>query len=272
VGTNTSHNGTPQKRFLSTLREASYLASDDEDQSNASSKDLPLDDLSEKRTKSGGNGTQDDIRWGFIDNTNKRDSPPASVESLAAGDAEANDRVKILLLNGTHDRETFNYTALDFVLAITDALNYSCLAEDSGGQAAVTKVTKRDVMQDMDGAIQMSGLSLGDDGRPSDTYLEDGIASSPDETGLGMEPDLPSSSMGEMECALGRSYLVKPYPPSAYITHLLYPETGDIEVNVEAIEGLGIKCIKVKASPMSDVPKGHYGIDELRKALEPLIK
>jgi hypothetical protein len=35
------------------------------------------------------------------------------------------DRVKILMLNGTLDRETPDYTAMDFILAITDALNYS---------------------------------------------------------------------------------------------------------------------------------------------------
>ncbi|KAI9338804.1 hypothetical protein BDR26DRAFT_821215, partial [Obelidium mucronatum] len=38
-------------------------------------------------------------------------------------------RRKILLLNGTHDRETEGYTAMDFVLAITDVLNYSVIAE-----------------------------------------------------------------------------------------------------------------------------------------------
>ncbi|KAJ3068900.1 hypothetical protein HK102_007039, partial [Quaeritorhiza haematococci] len=38
-------------------------------------------------------------------------------------------RAKILILNGTTDRETFGYSAMDFVLAVTDALNYSCRAE-----------------------------------------------------------------------------------------------------------------------------------------------
>ncbi|KAJ3049086.1 hypothetical protein HK097_009890, partial [Rhizophlyctis rosea] len=51
-------------------------------------------------------------------------------------------RKKILLLNGTTDRETRGYTAIDFVLAITDALNFSCLARE-GGVDAIRRVATR---------------------------------------------------------------------------------------------------------------------------------
>lgn len=37
--------------------------------------------------------------------------------------------VKVLVLNGCNDRETTGYSAMDFVLAVTDALNYSCWAQ-----------------------------------------------------------------------------------------------------------------------------------------------
>lgn len=43
--------------------------------------------------------------------------------------SSAIDKPKILLLNGLWDRETFGYTATDYIYAITDALNYSCYAE-----------------------------------------------------------------------------------------------------------------------------------------------
>ncbi|KAJ3271321.1 hypothetical protein HK104_004706, partial [Borealophlyctis nickersoniae] len=66
-------------------------------------------------------------------------------------------RAKLLLLNGTHDRETRTYTALDVILAITDALNFSCLAEDrdaNGGVDAIRRrVATRTAAQDMDGAV-----------------------------------------------------------------------------------------------------------------------
>ncbi|KAJ3416395.1 hypothetical protein HDV05_001963 [Chytridiales sp. JEL 0842] len=244
VGTNTSYQ--PPKKILSVLQETAFAIDFDE--------------------QSGGSRTNGNpsTRWAEIDNNGSTDFPQSS--PVLASD-NSNDRVKILLLNGTRDRETADYTALDFILAITDALNYSCLAEDSGGQAAVTKVTKRDVIQDMDGAVQMSGLSLGDDGRPSNaTYLDDTESVS----SYTPHSDMGASSIGEMESSDGRTYLVKPYPPAAYITHMLYPENGEIDVEVSQIEALGIKCIKVHTSPSSDAARGHYEVNDLRRALEPL--
>ncbi|RKP00232.1 hypothetical protein CXG81DRAFT_2056, partial [Caulochytrium protostelioides] len=78
-------------------------------------------------------------------------------------------KVKILMLNGIADRETPDYTALDFVLAITDAES-------------------------------------------------------------------------------GNTYCVSPYPPSAYITHLLYHPASEIAVDVARIEALGILCVCVDGS------------------------
>ncbi|KAJ3285365.1 hypothetical protein HDU76_008150, partial [Blyttiomyces sp. JEL0837] len=298
-------------------------------------------------------------------------------------------RVKILLLNGSQDRETEGYTALDFILAITDALNYSCLAEDSGDEA-VRKVATRDVAQDMDGATHVSwaerdGFELAsaqiggrlkarigididdedDDDDKDDDSAEDVVCRGGDDdqevlgdmdgfegerrsgggkiistvesrnkfcvvggttgvaigiggrqmlgvgerSGNGNEyldvksagtsasttPRLSTSAPAigaaksrrlsghqivpavtipedEMESSGGRTYLVRPHMPGDFITHLVYPQDGAIDVDVERIEMLGIKCVMVESgSPGGSTPRGHYGIEELRKVLEPLI-
>ncbi|KAI8609189.1 hypothetical protein BC830DRAFT_1071229 [Chytriomyces sp. MP71] len=135
------------------------------------------------------------------------------------GSLIAQDFVKILLLNGTHDRETAGYTALDFILAITDTLNYSVIAEHGGGEA-----------------------------------------------------------------------VRKPYPPRAYITHVLYADDGEVDVDVDRIDALGIRCMVVprmgsmegcerkSASELlrmagTDVKRvrGHFGTEELRSVLEPIL-
>ncbi|RKO90949.1 hypothetical protein BDK51DRAFT_14828, partial [Blyttiomyces helicus] len=106
-------------------------------------------------------------------------------------------RHKILLLNGSHDRETSGYTALDFVLALTDALNYS------GGGVWHVDVT-------------------------------DGAAI----TAAGAE---------ELESEGGKSYMVRPHRPCEYITHMLYPEGGELVVDLARIAALGIACVLVPA-------------------------
>ncbi|KAJ3112188.1 hypothetical protein HDU96_004856 [Phlyctochytrium bullatum] len=168
----------------------------------------------------------------------------------------AGDRVKILLLNGTHDRETEGYTALDFVLVITDALNYSCLAEKSRREA-VRAVTTRDVSQDMEGAVHVAPKKSASLGK--------------EQSGPNIWNSKSHGSENEIESENGRTYLVKPFPPQSYITHLLYPSDGEIKVDTDAIEALGICCLPVPAPRGDSIPKGHYGIDELQQVLEPLI-
>ncbi|KAI9105366.1 hypothetical protein DFS34DRAFT_689910 [Phlyctochytrium arcticum] len=95
-------------------------------------------------------------------------------------------RVKVLLLNGSLDRETKGYTALDFILSITDALNYSCVAEEQSVAAATAKTAatgghsssgssvmrkgsiltrKAHVIDDPDGAVQV--CERDEEGRPT---------------------------------------------------------------------------------------------------------
>ncbi|KAJ3006947.1 UNVERIFIED_CONTAM: hypothetical protein HDU68_003783, partial [Siphonaria sp. JEL0065] len=128
---------------------------------------------------------------------------PGVGEMISNDYRRSDSRSKILLLNGTHDRETEGYTAMDFVLAITDTLNYSVIA-DRGGEGMVKKVmTKRDASTDMDGADQVwrwrgalvgTGVtaSIGSGRRPSDT-------SSLSEGGLFIVGSVEGSEDGEFE-------------------------------------------------------------------------
>ncbi|KAJ3006946.1 UNVERIFIED_CONTAM: hypothetical protein HDU68_003782 [Siphonaria sp. JEL0065] len=190
---------------------------------------------------------------------------------------------KILLLNGTHDRETETYTALDFILAITDTLNYSVIAEHGGGEMVRKVMNHRDACTDMEGSESIWRLwnfrrtSFGSFGEGGERVEEDEWEEEDEEM------------LAEMESIPKRGYLVKPYPPRAYITHLLYAEDSMVTVEVERIEGLGIKCVKVpKAGSIAGCERpsttergggvnvetftqGHFGVEELRMALEPLL-
>ncbi|KAJ3241567.1 hypothetical protein HDU81_000106 [Chytriomyces hyalinus] len=228
-------------------------------------------------------------------------TPPDSIEGFGATtDPDDLDKVKILLLNGTHDRETDGYTAMDFVLAITDVLNYSVIAEYGGGEACRKVMMMRDAKTDMDGAEAVWRWS----GVPSEEELEveahllaDRIrrevsiesvhALADEDEDYDDDDDLMAQDISEMESLKGRGYLVKPYPPRAYITHLLYTEDSQVLVEIDRIGALGIKCIMVpkigtmascdresaslqNMSPSKHI-KGHFGSEELRSVLEPLL-
>ncbi|KAJ3076282.1 hypothetical protein HDU98_004581 [Podochytrium sp. JEL0797] len=218
-------------------------------------------------------------------------------------------RNKILLLNGTHDRESEGYTALDFVLAVTDALNASVISE-RGGPGMVNKVMqKRDASTDMEGADQVwrwrgalvgTGGGVGGKGVSSvgtgmsdaETLMEELFVGGESSVGSDFdeeEEEDDEQDVSEMQSPGGRGYLVTPYPPSAYITHLLYTEDSQVAVEVEEIELLGIKCVRVDkiggpASPtrvergsvvnvstLSSRTPGHFGVEELRRVLEPIL-
>ncbi|KAJ3378094.1 Thioredoxin-like 4A [Entophlyctis sp. JEL0112] len=242
---------------------------------------------------------------------------------------------KLLLVNGTHDRETVGYTGLDFVLAVVDALNCSVIAETGGGGAVKKVMTRRDVMTDMDGADSvwrwrgaLVGTGIGGGKGNAIVGKEDLFAEGSSPNGvriainsstvitnqvdrLGSDASVADSEsrftdkteheLSEAITANGRGYLVKPYPPSAFITHLLYTEDSRVPINVDEIEGYGIKCIKVAKSgthasmvasaseardgsmrrvergscvnvaTLSSATPGHFGVDELRAALAPLL-
>ncbi|KND00487.1 uncharacterized protein SPPG_04803 [Spizellomyces punctatus DAOM BR117] len=173
-------------------------------------------------------------------------------------------RVKLLLLNGTHDRESKDYTAMDFVLGITDALNYSCLAEERARRAVGRQPSSRSIIQEMEGSHPYGGNSNGKPISPS-WWTGNTAASSDGDSGIS------AGKIVEMHSDSGRSYLASPHPPGAYITHLLYPEDGEVKVEVEKIESFGIRCIRVRSTGVEGSQKGHYGIDELKEVLDHLI-
>ncbi|KAJ3041233.1 hypothetical protein HDV00_009771 [Rhizophlyctis rosea] len=192
-------------------------------------------------------------------------------------DPTPDPRKKILLLNGSTDRESRGYTAIDFILAITDALNFSCLARQ-GGVDAIRRVATRTVIQDMESAVHVTDKWEDADGKswqmsPTDVSaselpLSDVIEQPPQAPPMGPEYVL-DGAQWEMESGAGRTYLVKPYPPSAYITHMCYPEDGEVEVDVGRVEGLGIRCVRVEKGV--DLPRGFYGTDELRGKVEDIL-
>ncbi|ORY43717.1 UPF0052-domain-containing protein [Rhizoclosmatium globosum] len=242
------------------------------------------------------------------------------VASLIAQDWEDGDgggggirRNKVLLLNGTHDRETEGYTAMDFLLAVVDALNCGVLGErGEGGVGAVEKVLKkRDVATDMEGGEQvwrwrgaLVGTGVGMRRRGSDVSGElfpASVGSTEGDEGDDFDDadeDIEEDEeVREMSSPAGRSYLVTPYPPSAYVTHLLYAEDSQVAVEVDDIEALGIKCVMVRksgslanaknvvdeslkhvergshvnVSTLSSRTPGHFGPEELKLAIEPLL-
>ncbi|KAJ3295605.1 hypothetical protein HDU79_008794 [Rhizoclosmatium sp. JEL0117] len=152
--------------------------------------------------------------------TSRKSLPRSSTSTFTRVGPPPPQRVKILLLNGTHDRETTGYTALDFLLSLTDTLNYSVLASHTTPETVKKLMTSRDAKTDMFGAESIWRVFSDD--------LEDD-----------------SGELMEMESEGGRGYLVKPYPPVAYVTHLVYAEDSQVHVNVGRIEAMGVKCVMV---------------------------
>ncbi|TPX74291.1 hypothetical protein CcCBS67573_g04433 [Chytriomyces confervae] len=240
--------------------------------------------------------------------------------STSGLNANGTNRVKMLILNGTWDRETEGYTAMDFILSITDTLNYSVIAERGGGDVVKKVMTKRDAQTDMDGADQVwrwrgALVGVGVNGpsaaprRGSDaSTLTDELAALEMETQTldsldGTEEDDENfdeeeEDISEMKSPGGRGYMVKPYPPAAFITHLLYAEDSQVPVEVDLISALGIVCVKVpkhgsvssgggvvddlsrsvergssaSVTVLNNRPAGYYGISELRDAMSSVLQ
>ncbi|KAG1468379.1 hypothetical protein G6F56_003863 [Rhizopus delemar] len=125
---------------------------------------------------------------------------------------------KILLLNGSQDRETDGYNALDFIHAITKALNES------------QRVDARRSFYDTSHNIHT----------PPASY-----------------PPFPD-------------HLFFPSPVSCFITHLIYLDNSNIEVDTRAIEALGVKCVSIKGS-LSEQGEPIYLTCALTQAIQNLV-
>lgn len=137
---------------------------------------------------------------------------------------------KILLLNGTNDRETDGYTAIDFINTITAALNQSRKVD-----------AQRAFYQALDGA-ESDRASL-----PSIT------PSSSSSTNTNILPGTPPHSHTP-------PHYFPPFPdnqfqaepPSSFITHLVFLDNSAVKVDVAAVEALNIRCVQIRGAVSKD--------------------
>lgn len=154
-------------------------------------------------------------------------------------------RHKILLLNGTNDRETSDYTAIDFINAIASALNESQRID-----------ARRAFYQSCDDEEEEY-----DDDMDDDLYASNSRTSSIASTVIQTPPSsyslhnqLSSMAIGSMPASPSHRYppfpsnSFYPSPVSNFITHMVYLDNSAIPVDTAAIERLGIKCVRMKGA------------------------
>ncbi|CAO3628653.1 unnamed protein product [Mucor hiemalis] len=172
---------------------------------------------------------------------------------------------KILLLNGTNDRETSDYTALDFINAITSALNESQRID-----------ARRAFYQSCDD----------EEDEEDDDYIPEystSRTSSVTSTTINTPPSSYSINTGMSTMAIGSmpgspSHRYPPFPNnsfypspiSAFITHMVYLDNSAIKVDVEAIERLGIKCVCMKGS-ISDAGEPIYHETNFTETIQQIV-
>ncbi|KAF9354022.1 hypothetical protein BGX26_008217 [Mortierella sp. AD094] len=124
--------------------------------------------------------------------------PCLILKDVGRGIAESRSlKNKIFMLNGTNDRETPDYTALDFIWALTGALNYS---------------------------LKLSG-----------------------------------------------QFWPTEHKPSKYITHLIYLDNSEVQVDTWGIEKLGIECVPCMGRKDSSSSGPIYDEEQLNKTLESIL-
>ncbi|KAG0237751.1 hypothetical protein BGW42_000157 [Actinomortierella wolfii] len=124
--------------------------------------------------------------------------PCLILRDVGRGIAESRSlKNKIFMLNGSNDRETPGYTALDFVWAITAALNSS---------------------------VRLSG-----------------------------------------------QHWPREYPPMKYITHVIYLDNSEVEVDCWGIEKLGIECVQCKGKKDAN-GRPIYDEQDLDRVLHSIIE
>ncbi|KAG0173843.1 hypothetical protein DFQ28_002550 [Apophysomyces sp. BC1034] len=184
---------------------------------------------------------------------------------------------KVLLLNGTPDRETDGYTAIDFIGTITNALNESQLIDArhkfyddyAEGGSASHPVYAHDRPE-----LFARPVDHGFRQWPPQPLKRLQIPVRPIASVLcEKQTGLSTPSLGATSGTSTPPFpvdLVPNSPPSSYITHLLYLSNSGIPVDVPAIERLGIRCIQVQPDLTCDEP--HYSAPQLQQALNAIIK
>ncbi|KAI8332000.1 hypothetical protein BD560DRAFT_451410 [Blakeslea trispora] len=183
-------------------------------------------------------------------------------------------KYKILVLNGTSDRETDGYTALDFIGTITNALNESQLID--ARHRYYDNHTEEEMLAN---SPQLNGQA--------DIYarpVQHGFRQWPPPNVCRLQTR-PSQPNGQQEGYFANNAyhdcpsahvpgtstpfpveLVPNEPPSTYITHLIYLSNSLVPVDREAIESLGIRCIMAEPDPLSEEPR--YNSESLQAVLE----
>ncbi|ORZ01272.1 hypothetical protein BCR43DRAFT_486662 [Syncephalastrum racemosum] len=171
---------------------------------------------------------------------------------------------KILLLNGSNDRETCDFTAVDFIDTIAAALNQSRKID---ARRAFYQTINEPLPVDSNGlllaphrpALSMSSCSSASSSMTTNTTYQTTEASS-----ISLSSSHPWAH-GSMPGTPTHHYPPFPdhsfvsSPPSAFITHLIYLDNGQIPVDLQTIENYGIRCIQI---PGTLSPEGEPIYDE----------
>ncbi|KAI8097866.1 uncharacterized protein B0P05DRAFT_522392, partial [Gilbertella persicaria] len=166
---------------------------------------------------------------------------------------------KILLLNGTNDRETSDYTALDFINAITRALNESQRID--ARRAFYESCEDDDDQEEVPDYISSRASS---------------ISSAIINTPPSYSSQFSSMTIGSMPASPSHRYPPFPnhsfYPssPSSFITHLIYLDNSAIPVDIEAIQRLGIQCVCMRGAT-SVTGEPIYDQTSVTEAIESIV-
>ncbi|KAI8371587.1 uncharacterized protein BYT42DRAFT_580787 [Radiomyces spectabilis] len=184
-------------------------------------------------------------------------------------------KYKILILNGTQDRETDGYSAMDFIGTITNALNESQLIDarrkfyDSQAEDDTLLASRRSCSpyhpsfypRPVDHGFRQWPPPPPASLKPSPPTPVEGYPAGPDGASLGdafISPPFPPE-------------LVPNSPPSSFITHLLFLTNSRVPVDVNAIEQLGIRCVAVPPDPQSAPEEPRYDAVRLQEVLAKVI-
>ncbi|KAI7862577.1 hypothetical protein BDF14DRAFT_1854013 [Spinellus fusiger] len=158
---------------------------------------------------------------------------------------------KILLLNGSNDRETSDYTALNFITAITNSLNQSkridarrAFYQSCDDDFVPTEITpgRLPYSNSRNGSTRGSVCSMSSS-VSSSTASSLGLGAANANPRACSPQPTPSSTEEATEYPPFPSHLFYPSPPSAFITHIIYLDNSTIPVDTTAIQSLGIQTV-----------------------------
>ncbi|KAI8981520.1 hypothetical protein BDB01DRAFT_906543 [Pilobolus umbonatus] len=171
---------------------------------------------------------------------------------------------KILMLNGTNDRETSDYTALDFITSIASALKESQRidARRAFYQSFDDSDQESDYLDVPDGVFSSMSSQNSSFASAYNTPSSSYSYNSNNLMSIGSMPGSPSYHFPPFP-----DHLFYPSPVSTFITHLVYLDNTAIKVDVNAIERMGIKCVRIKGS-YSETGEPVYTNESCKEAID----